>query len=73
MWSDVARCDESLRILDTKFKVAIDINFLSKMGDKASPGVIIHDKMWQYVITFLGAWVLNLKLSLTLLFYPEVW
>ena len=41
----MARCDEFLRRLDTKFKVAIDINFLSKMGDKASPGVIIHDKM----------------------------
>ena len=47
MWSDLARCDKFLRWLDTKFKVMIDINFLSKIGDKVWPGVIRLDKIWE--------------------------
>ena len=31
---DVARCDNILGILGTKFKVVTDINFLSKMENK---------------------------------------
>ena len=65
------RCENILRSLGTKFKVVIDINFISKMGDKVCLGVIRHDQMWQD-IRFEGVWVLNLKLSLTSTFY-QAW
>ena len=34
MRQDVTRCDKTLRRLETKFEVVIEISFLSKMGDK---------------------------------------
>ena len=45
------RCDNVLRSLGTKFKVVIDICFLSKIGDKVRSGMIRRDKMWHDVVT----------------------
>ena len=64
----MAKFDNVLKRLGTKFKVDIEITFISKMGHKVWPGVMRADKKSQYVIIFLGAGVLNLKSSLKLVF-----
>ena len=48
----MARCDNILSSLKTKFKVLIEITFLWKIKDKVSEGVIRGDKMRKDVITF---------------------
>ena len=49
---DVARCDNFLRRLDTKFKVVNWNNYLSNMGHKIWWGAIRHNMIWQDVATF---------------------
>ena len=71
MWWDVARCFKILRSLCTKFKVVIEITFLLNTGGKVWKGVLKRDKIWEDVTTFQQAWLLNLKLSFTLLFYQR--
>ena len=65
----MARKDNILSSLGTKYKIVSDITFISKMAKKVWEGVRRHDKIGQNVIPFYGAWELNLKMSLKLLFY----